>query len=154
VLKKAAAAVFSAVLAPIGVFVATQQLSKTDSPPAPAEKPAAPPRPARPPADPAQVVAEGTGTTPDAALAEAHRNAVREVATRAVPPADRNRADRAIDRVAADGDALVRRSEEIGSVRERVMGRTVYWKKVRATVDHKALTDRLRTAGVWVDGNR
>ncbi|MBX9585184.1 MAG: hypothetical protein K2X87_33170, partial [Gemmataceae bacterium] len=106
------------------------------------------------PADPAQVVAEGTGATPDAALAEAHRNAVREAATRAVPPADRNRADRAIDRVTADGDALVRRSEEVGSIRERVMGRVVYWKKVRATVDHKALTDRLRTAGVRVDGVR
>lgn len=156
---KVAAAIFSAVLAPIGVFFVTQQLSPPAAPPgAPADPPAKPAdRPAgapAKPADPSLVTAEGTGEKPEAALMEAHRNAVREVAVKLVPAADRNRADRAVDRVAADGDALVRRSEELGSVRERVMGRTVYWKKVRATVDVKAVADRLRTAGVRVEEKR
>lgn len=157
---KVAAAIFSAVLAPIGVFLVTQQLSPPAAPPAaPADPPAKPVKPGdRPgpakPADPSLVVAEGTGEKPEAALEEAHRNAVREVAVKLVLAADRNRADRAVDRVAADGDALVRRSEELGSVRERVMGRTIYWKKVRATVDVKAVADRLRTAGVRVEEKR
>lgn len=153
-MNKVAAAVFTTILAPIGVYIATQKIGQADSASAPAEKAAAPARPADPPADPSQVVAEGTAGGPEAALVEAHRNAVREVAGRMVPAAERNRADKAVDRVAADGDALVRRSEELGSVRERVLGRVVYWKKARVTVDRKAVADRLRAAGVRVEGVR
>lgn len=159
---KVVAVIFTAVVAPIVVFVATQHLGKKDEPADKkrnADKKAVerdrggPGAKADGKADPDRIVAEGTGLTPAAARAAAYRTAAREAAARLVPPADQTRYEHAIKAVAAkDAESLVRQSHEVGAGVQKVMGAELYWARVAVSVDRSALAARLKAAGVPVGG--
>jgi hypothetical protein len=164
---KVIAAVFTAIIAPISVFVAQQHFKKEEPPAAakdttPAkvekandrkggdEKPGDA-KAARKPGEPARVVAEGTGPTAEAAVEDAHRNAVRQFLPKLVEAGELSRKGKAIDaQVLADTDPLVRRSEVVESTRDRAKGRDVYRRVLQVTVDRPALAARLQAAGVRV----
>ena len=157
---KVIAVVFTAVVAPIVVFLATQNLKKDDAPDPKAaraggkkaadEKAGVAAVKSAP--EPARVVAEGAGPTPEAATEDAHRSAVRQVLPNVVEAGELARKGAVIEaQVLKDPDPFVRRSEVVDASRDKNKGRDVHRCKLQVTVDRRALAGRLEAVGVRVE---
>ena len=157
---KVVAVVFTAVVAPIVVFLATQKLKQEDAPEPKAAKAAgkkaadetAGGAGGKPAPEPSRVVAEGAGPTPEAATEDAHRSAVRQVLPRVVEAGELARKGPVIEaQVLKDPDPFVRRSEVVEASRDKGKGRDVHRCRLQVTVDRRALAGRLEAVGVRVE---
>jgi hypothetical protein len=151
---KVAAALFSGVIAPLGVRVVEATLRS--EPPRPAPHAAAgayqvPPvceLPSRP--DATQIVVQGTGSTPDEAFHNAVDAAVRHAVAAQVDAATwRLYGPALLESVRRDGTGIIRGWRELSSTPERHLTGKVYRSEVAVDVDGGALRERLadRTRG-------
>jgi hypothetical protein len=156
-LKKIVGAVFSAVIAPVLVILITRQFngsagSLPDRHPdehgvGQGEKAAHPPGPARP----ETVTADGYGRTPEEALQDALRHAVRTSLETLVDAETLNRNSRVLDeKVVSQSASLVRRYEQIAADRQRHNGREVYHARITATIERHPLVAKLRALNIKV----
>ncbi len=95
-----------------------------------------------------QVVAEGVGTSPDEALKDAFRNAVRQVVGAVVDAETLIKDDQVIDdKVLTYSDGFITRYEEVSGSKKHG---SLFHLKIKAVVERKSVVAKLKAANVTV----
>jgi len=160
VLAKVVAVVFTSVVAPVVVNVATRDLTGNEPPaahevrtslPRDERTPPAPPVPAPPPApaEVTEVIAHGAGGTPDEAVQDALRTALaRAVAAHVDAETWARYGSALVERVAPHAGELIRSWKELTASRQWRWRGPLYHCEVAVALHRQALADRLRAVPV------
>ncbi len=136
---------FTTVLAPVLVSILTTEVKSHNDRPAAPEPGSAPAQATL--AERTEVIAQGVGWTPDEAVQDAVRNALRSASAALVDPSTWTRQGTALfDVLLRNSQGLVLRCQEVRSGTAWHQGRQYHHRTLAVEVARRLLADRLRTA--------